>query len=85
MSDETSRFELPLAEMKVVYRVMHAHLAEHLELMESEFLGALQRELQARAKAEGVDATDHAAWDAWLGNVGAAACDERVKARRALS
>ncbi|MEJ7735149.1 MAG: hypothetical protein WKG00_38925 [Polyangiaceae bacterium] len=85
MSDATSRFELPLAEMKVVYRALHAHLAEHLELMESDFLGALQRELQARAKADGVDATDHAAWDAWLGNVDAASCEERVQARRVLS
>lgn len=85
MSEGTARFELQLPEMKVVYRALHAHLAEHLELMESDFFSSLQRELQARAKAEGVDATDHGAWDAWLGNEDAQACDERVKARRVLS
>ena len=85
MSEVHARFELPLSEMKVVYRALHAHLADHLELMESDFFSNLQRELQARAKADGVDATDHAAWDKWLGNENAETCEERMKARRALS
>jgi hypothetical protein len=85
MSDGTTRFELSLAEMKLVYRTLHAHLAEHLELMESEFFSELQRGLQANAKSAGVDVTDHAAWDAWLGNANAATCDERVAGRRVLS
>jgi hypothetical protein len=85
MSDDVARFDLSVDEMKLVYRVLHAHLAEHLELMESDFFSALQSALQTRAKAGGVDVTDHAAWDAWLGNVDAATCEERVRARRALS
>lgn len=75
--------DYPLAEQKLVYRVLHAHLAEHPELMDARFLEDLQVDLQKAARAEGVDATDHAAWDAWLGNqpVG---CDVRVANRRVI-
>jgi hypothetical protein len=69
---------------KLVYRVLHAHLREHLELMDSELFSALQRELQARAGRDGVDVTDHAAWDAWLGNQDAPSCDERLAGREIL-
>jgi len=55
-----------LAELKLVFRVLHAHLTEHLELMDSEFFTDLQKRLQAEAKRDGVDVTDHAAWGAWL-------------------
>ena len=85
MSDETVRFDVSLDDMKLVYRVLHAHLAEAIELMESDLFMGLQTALQARAKREGVDVTDHAAWDAWLGNVDAEPCDERVRRRRSLS
>jgi hypothetical protein len=85
MSNETTRFEVSLDEMKLVYRVLHAHLAEHIDLMDSGFFSELQGALQGHAKAQGVDVTDHAAWDAWLGNADAPPCDERVANRRVLS
>lgn len=56
-----------LAELKEVYRVLHAALPEHPELMDSALLEELQRELQAQATAEGVDVSLHAQWAAWLG------------------
>jgi hypothetical protein len=71
-------------EWKVVYRVLHAHLTSHLELMDCEVFADLQRALQTRARAEGVDVTDHAAWDAWLGHEDPATCDERLTGRRVL-
>jgi hypothetical protein len=81
----TVTLEASLDDMKLVYRSLHAHLAEHLELMDSEIFAELQRRLQESAKAEGVDIADHAAWDTWLGNEGALPCDERMKQRRNLS
>ena len=52
---------------KLVYRVLHAHLQEHDELLDSDLFAALQTQLQAAARADGVDVSDHAAWNAWLG------------------
>jgi hypothetical protein len=40
----------------------------------SDFLADRQRGLQAEAKADGIAATDHGAYDGWLGNE-VAACD----------
>jgi hypothetical protein len=73
----------PLDERKLVYRVLHEHLTGHPELMDSRILDDLQRDLQAAARAEGVDVTDHRAWDAWLGNkpVG---CEVRLENRRTI-
>ena len=73
----------PLAEKKLVYRVLHKHLADFPELMEGDFLSDLQRDLQSYANAEGVDATDHGAWDAWLGNE-AVSCAVRIEGRREI-
>jgi hypothetical protein len=73
----------PLAEQKLVYRVLHRHLIEAPELMDSQFLHDLQTQLQKQALAEGVDVADHGAWDAWLGNV-AVSCETRVKNRRVV-
>ena len=56
-----------LGELKEVYRVLHAALPEHPELMDSVLLEELQRELQAQATKEGVDVSLHAQWAAWLG------------------
>lgn len=75
--------QYPQAERKLIYRVLHAHLAEHPELMDSELLHDLQQQLQAEAKAEGVDGTDHGAWDAWLGNV-VVPCDVRMTKRKVI-
>lgn len=55
-----------ISDLKLVFRVLHAHLTEHLELMDSEFFTDLQKRLQAVATRDGVDVTDHAAWGAWL-------------------
>lgn len=75
--------QYPLAEQKLVYRVLHAHLMEHPELIDSEFLHDLQRALQKQAQAEGVDVADHGAWDAWIGNL-AIPCETRLQRRRTL-
>lgn len=71
-------------ELKLIYRVLHQHLAEHPELMDTDFLIELQSHLQRRAKAEGVDVSDHGAWDRWIGNDNAIPCDERMKRRRVI-
>src|SRR5262245_13065804 len=59
---------LPLVEKKLLYRVLHQSLSDFPELMDSEFLHDLQRDLQKIAQAEGVDVAHHGDWDAWLGN-----------------
>jgi hypothetical protein len=71
----------PLAERKLVYRLLHRQLTEFPELMDSEFLHDLQRSLQQQAQADGIDVADHGAWDAWLGNA-PASCAVRVAGRR---
>lgn len=73
-----------LSELKLVYRVLHGHLMEHLELMDTEFLTGLQQWLQTIAGQQGVDVGDHAAWDAWLGGE-VVPCEDRVAQRRVLS
>ncbi len=70
-------------DLKLVYRVLHGHLMEHVELMDSAFFGELQAHLQGLARREGVDPTDHRQWDLWLGNE-PTPCDERMKQRRTL-
>lgn len=69
-----------LSELKVVYRSLHAHLMDHVELMDTDFFTDLQAWLQQVAAQQGVDVSDHAAWDAWLGNR-AVSCAERVADR----
>lgn len=78
------RFDAAVEDLKLVYRVLHRHLGENLELMDSEFLDALQTALQQKAQAEGVDVGHHGAWDLWLGNEDVPTCEERVKRRRVL-
>jgi hypothetical protein len=74
----------PLAEQKLIYRVMHASLMDHIELMDSQFLHDLQRSLQHAAQAEGVDIADHGAWDRWLGNM-PVACEVRIGNRHTIN
>lgn len=71
-------------DLKLAYRVLHQHLQEHLELMDSDLFTAMQDTLQQAARADGVDVGDHAAWDAWLGHVDAQPCDVRMAGRRVL-
>ncbi len=75
--------QYPLDECKLVYRVLHRNLTQFPELIDTQFLEDLQRQLQLRAQAEGVDISDHGAWDAWLGNE-VVACSTRVAHRRVL-
>ena len=72
-----------LEDLKLIYRVLHRHLAQHTDLLDSDFFTDLQSHLQRAAVAEGVDVGDHGAWDAWLGN-DAASCATRMTKRRAL-
>ena len=75
--------EFDPAELKLVYRVLHGHLMEHVELMDTAFFEQLQGWLQREAGSQAVDVRDHAAWDAWLGNAGVS-CEERMAGRRRL-
>ncbi|MBI4447311.1 MAG: hypothetical protein HY645_15570 [Acidobacteria bacterium] len=72
-----------LQELKLIYRVLHQHLAEHIELMDTDFLLQLQMFLQGQAREEGIDASDHSLWDRWLGNE-AVPCESRVRRRYGL-
>lgn len=74
----------PLAERKLVYRVLHKNLTAFPDLMDCSFLDELQANLQKEAAADGVDATDHEAWDAWLGNE-AVECAIRVANRQVVA
>jgi hypothetical protein len=53
-------------DLKLIYRVLHAHLLEHAELMDSDFFTALQGHLQTLARKDGVELGDHSQWEAWL-------------------
>jgi hypothetical protein len=70
-------------ELKLIYRVLHRQLAEHIELLDSQFFEDLQKHLQKQALFEGVDIGDHGAWDAWLGN-DVISCAARVANRKVL-
>lgn len=58
--------QFPASELKRVYIALHTHLLEHPELMDTDFLTDLQSWLQHVAGQEGVDVSNHAAWDRWL-------------------
>ena len=75
---------LDFEELKLVYRVLHQHLAEHPDLMDTDFLIELQNYLQRKAIAAGVDISDHSKWDAWIGHTSATSCDVRVANRRTI-
>jgi hypothetical protein len=70
-------------DLKLIYRVLHRHLGQHPELLDSQFFEDLQRHLHTQAGAEGVDVGDHGAWDEWLGN-GPISCVDRMKNRSTL-
>lgn len=57
---------MSLAELKLVYRALHGSLSRFPELIETEFLEELQTLLHQQATKDGIDATDHGLWDAWL-------------------
>lgn len=72
-----------VAELKLIYRILHAALIDNTDLLDADLLQDLQTDLQQRARAEGIDLTDHQAWDAWLGNA-QVSCAERMQGRRPL-
>lgn len=76
--------QYPLAERKLIYRVLHKHLTQHPELMDGTFLDDLQTDLQRAAQAEEVDIADHGAWDEWLGNA-VTSCAVRVAKRQVIA
>ncbi|MFH1262893.1 MAG: hypothetical protein V1495_05565 [Pseudomonadota bacterium] len=55
-----------ITDLKRIYRVLHEHLLNHLDLMESEFFEDLQAYLHSIARISGIDISDHAAWERWL-------------------
>lgn len=76
-----------LSQVKKIYlalfRQLHAaDLADFDALDEDDMLLTLQSFLQARARAEGVDVTNHSEWDAWLGVTNAPSCAQRFASRR---
>jgi hypothetical protein len=75
--------QFDLTELKLIYRVLHQHLMEHIELMDADFFEDLQRWLQLIAQGQGVDVSDHSQWDAWLGNRHSG-CAERVAQRTVI-
>jgi len=72
-----------LDELKLVYRILHGQLMNYPKLMEGQLLEDLQSHLQKLAQADGVDLSEHAAWDAWLGNE-SIGCDVRMAQRRVI-
>ncbi len=56
----------PLAELKLIYTTLHAALTSEPRLMDSDLLQDLQSYLLTIAREDGVDASDHGAWAAWL-------------------
>jgi hypothetical protein len=55
-----------LADLKRIYRTLHARLQEDFELMDSDLLHDLQTYLQDQAREDGADVSVHAQWSAWL-------------------
>lgn len=58
--------EYDLAELKLIYRLLHSHLHAEIDLMDSQLLHDLQRHLQDKARADGVDVSVHGQWATWL-------------------
>jgi len=55
-----------LSELKLIYSILHSQILEQPGLMDSDLMHDLQTFLQAAATKDGVDVSDHGAWDAWL-------------------
>jgi hypothetical protein len=58
--------EYPVAELKLIYRLLQQQIQQHTELMDSQLLEDLQQHLQLQAGQDGVDVSHHAQWSAWL-------------------
>jgi hypothetical protein len=75
--------EYSQGDLKLIYRVLHRHLGQHPDLLDSRFFEDLQRNLHKQAGAEGVDVSDHGAWDEWLGNA-PVSCATRMEKRAVI-
>lgn len=78
---------LSLSQLKKLYlalfRQLHAAGPEAFEEFdEDDMLLTLQTYLQQRATAEGVDVTNHADWERFLGVLDAPSCEQRFANRR---
>ena len=60
--------EYPLAELKVIYSLLHSQIMEQPALMDSDLLQDLQRFLQSQATQDNIDVSTHSEWAAWLSN-----------------
>lgn len=58
--------EYPLAELKVIYSLLHSQIMEQPALMDSDLLQDLQRFLQSQATQDNIDVSTHSEWAAWL-------------------
>lgn len=84
---ETIELGLSVSQLKKVYVALFQQLHDSRfaaidELDEDDMLLTIQTFLQRKAREAGVDATDHAAWEAFLGMQGAPTCAERFAGRR---
>jgi len=55
-----------LSELKLIYSILHSQILEKPDLMDSDLMHDLQTFLQSGASKDGVDVSDHGAWDIWL-------------------
>ncbi len=58
--------EYPLAELKLIYSLLHLQIIEQPALMDSDLLQDLQRFLQSQATQDNVDVSSHDDWANWL-------------------
>ena len=56
----------PIAELKLIYSILHSQVLNQPDLMDSDLLQDLQTFLQSQATKDNVDVSDHGQWDDWL-------------------
>lgn len=84
--ENTVELTLSLSQVKQIYlalfRQLHSGGAAAFDALdEDDMLLTLQTYLQKRAAEAGVDATNHSAWDAFLGVPNALSCEARFGQR----
>ena len=58
--------EYPLAELKLIYSLLHSQVLEQPALMDSDLLHDVQSFLQSQATQDNVDVSSHSEWAEWL-------------------
>ncbi|MGE0480547.1 MAG: hypothetical protein AB7Q17_08755 [Phycisphaerae bacterium] len=86
-SDDQVELRVSLSQLKKIYLALFRQLhqstpANFDDFDEDDMLSTVQNYLQRRAAVAGVDGTDHAQWDAFLGVVDAPSCEQRMSRRR---